>query len=67
MGDMPSQCMVYYNVADLDAILEKVKSNGGAIHMKAHAEGVGPFAVVADPQGASFYVMQADNPDPWIE
>ncbi len=67
MSDMPSQCMVYYNVADLDDTLEKVKSGGGAVHMRGNAEDVGRFAVVADPQGASFYVMQADNPELWIE
>lgn len=67
MGDMPSNFMVYYHVADLDASVEKVKSLGGAVHVQAHADGVGHFAMIADPQGAMLYIMQAETIEEWIE
>jgi len=67
MSEMPSVWMVYYNVADLAGTLEKITANNGAIHMKGEAEGVGKFAVVADPQGATFYVMEAKNIEAWEE
>lgn len=66
-GDAPSTWMVYYNVADIDVTLEKIKAKGGAIHVQAEAEGVGKFAFVADAQGATFYVMQAKMIDTWEE
>lgn len=67
MGAMPSACMLYFNVADLDASLEKVTANGGTVNMRGVAEGVGGFAVIADPQGAQFYLMQATQIDTWEE
>lgn len=67
MGDMPSNFMAYYNVADLDASLEKVKSGGGAVHIQGDAEGVGKFAMIADPQGALLYLMEAKQIDVWSE
>jgi hypothetical protein len=36
--------------------------------MQGEADGIGPFAVIADPQGASLYIMQADaNIQAWEE
>ncbi len=65
MAALPSSCMVYYNVADLDATLEKVKANGGTVNMKGNAGDVGAFAVIADPQGAHLYLMQAESAEEW--
>jgi len=48
----------YIHVADVDASVARIEAAGGAIHMPGtDIPGVGRFAFVADPQGASFYVM----------
>jgi len=48
----------YVSVPDVDAAAAKIVAAGGAQHMPAtDVPGVGRFAFVADPQGASFYVM----------
>ncbi|MGB7342011.1 MAG: VOC family protein [Phototrophicaceae bacterium] len=65
MANMPPAWMVYYNVADLKASVEKVKSNGGSVHVEGNANGVGDFALVADPAGSTFYIMEAKNVDTW--
>lgn len=67
MGDMPPVWLAYYNVGSLDETLKKVTANGGTIHVQAEAEGVGKFALIADLQGATVYVMEASNIDTWEE
>lgn len=48
----------YIGVADVDAAAQKLQSLGGAVHRApADIPGVGRFAVVADPQGASFVLF----------
>lgn len=48
----------YINVADVDASVAAIGTAGGTVHMPpADIPGIGRFAMVADPQGASFYVM----------
>ncbi|MEP3332419.1 VOC family protein [Sedimentitalea sp.] len=52
----------YFGVPDVDAMAERVKSLGGSIHMDPQdIPGVGRFAYVADPQGATFYLMRGDS------
>ncbi len=58
----------YFDVEDVDAAVAKAVALGGAVHMPATTmDGVGRMAMLADPQGASFYVMDPtpppDNPD----
>ncbi len=58
----------YVNVDDVDKMVESVEHGGGKVHMPATTMGdVGRMAMVADPQGAIFYVMKptppADHPD----
>lgn len=58
----------YINVEDVDRMAEAISSAGGSIHMPPQdVPGAGRFALVADPQGAIFYVMKpvppADQPD----
>lgn len=58
----------YFNVQDVDAAVARAVTLGGAVHMAPMTmDGVGRMAMVADPQGASFYVMDPtpppDNPD----
>jgi predicted enzyme related to lactoylglutathione lyase len=58
----------YILVDDVDQMVESVGQGGGTVLMPARTmAGVGRFALVADPQGAAFYVMKpqppADRPD----
>jgi predicted enzyme related to lactoylglutathione lyase len=60
--------MPYFHVSDVDAAVAKAQSRGATVHMPASTmEGVGRMAMIADPQGAPFYLMDpvppADNPD----
>jgi predicted enzyme related to lactoylglutathione lyase len=49
----------YIGVDDVDAAVAKLSAAGGAVLMPAmDLEGVGRMAMVADPQGAPFYVMK---------
>lgn len=49
----------YVRVDDVDAAAEQIEQAGGAIHMPpADIPGVGRFAMVADPQGVTLYVMR---------
>lgn len=61
MGAQPAW-MGYVGVADVDAHAAKLEAAGGAIH---HAPddipGVGRFAVVADPHGASFILFRGSS------
>lgn len=61
MGAQPTW-MGYIGVPDVDGYAAKVKAAGGAIH---HAPedipGVGRFAVVADPHGASFMLFKGSS------
>jgi len=56
--------LAYFTVADCDASVAKVQELGGSALGPAHdLEGVGRFAVVADPHGASFGVIAGEPPD----
>lgn len=67
-GDVPPNWMTYINVADLDKSIEDVSKLGGNIIMgKTSAGEVGEFAIVADPTGAVFTIMQSENVDTWEE
>lgn len=66
-GEMPSVWTVYFNVEDFDASVKKVEELGGKIMVKAEAPGVGPFAVINDPTGATLSIMEAENVEAWEE
>lgn len=54
----------YVTVDDVDEIVASITADGGEVHMPARdMEGVGRMAMVADPQGAVFYVMRPSPPD----
>lgn len=62
-GARPSW-MGYISVEDVDAASAAIPAKGGTLHRPpAEIPGVGRFAVVADPQGTVFVVMQ---PDPYL-
>jgi len=67
-GDMPPVWTVYFSVADLDKTIEKAKSLGGSVMMDATDAGeIGRFAILNDPIGAGFQVIELSNPDTWTE
>ncbi len=57
-AEIPAHWLVYFAVADADAAVEKVKAGGGSVRMEPIDIPFGRFAVVADPFGAVFAVMQ---------
>ncbi len=58
-GSMRPGWVVYVGVTDVDATVEKAGSLGGQVLMApVDLEGVGRFSLLADPQGAAFYVMR---------
>lgn len=55
----------YFGVDDVDATVSAVQAAGGQVHMSPTTlEGVGRMAMVADPQGAPFYVMRGASETP---
>ncbi len=59
---MPPNWQGYIAVPDIDAAVAAIEADGGKCHMpKTVIPGVGAFAMVGDPQGASFYVMAPEG------
>ncbi|GEK66794.1 VOC family protein [Paracoccus denitrificans] len=64
--EMPDDCagvppfwMIYFDVDDADATAAKIKTLGGSVFREpADIPGTGRFAVVTDPQAATFGVLQ---------
>jgi predicted enzyme related to lactoylglutathione lyase len=62
VSGLPSHWRVYFGVADLAESVKLVKKLGGrALTKPASAVGVGSWAAVADPQGAVFSLLQAEQ------
>jgi predicted enzyme related to lactoylglutathione lyase len=59
-AQVPPHWLIYFQVADVDATTAKAKEMGATIHMEPLSmEGVGRFAVIADPQGAAFAIFKS--------
>ncbi len=56
--EVPSAWTVYFSVADVDAAVTAAASAGGAVMVAPMDFDWGRFAVLADPQGGVFSVMQ---------
>ncbi len=56
---VPTHWNVYFSVLDLEDALGKVAVLGGAVHVPPTPITAGTFAVVADPQGATFSLIHA--------
>src|ERR1700709_1974788 len=57
--------MGYVGVADAEAAVEKLTQAGGKVHRPpADIPGIGRFAVVADPPGAAFGLVQPPSGSP---
>lgn len=62
---MPPGWFGYIGVDDLEASLAALTAAGGALHMPpTEVPGAGRFAMVADPQGVIFYLMQPAGSEP---
>jgi predicted enzyme related to lactoylglutathione lyase len=60
VAGVPPHWNVYFNVDDVDASVAKAKDLGAQeIHPAFDVEGIGRMAVLADPQGAAFNLLQA--------
>jgi predicted enzyme related to lactoylglutathione lyase len=58
-GGAPPNWLMYVGTPDADATVQQVKSLGGTVEAgPMEIGGIGRFAVVADPQGAVFAVLQ---------
>ena len=56
----PAHWLIYFQVADVEATANKAQAQGGKILMPPRKmEGVGSFAIIADPQGAVFAIFKS--------
>ncbi|WP_338467901.1 VOC family protein [Novosphingobium sp. ZN18A2] len=53
----------YLYTADVDALVAATVADGGSVHMPAVDMPVGRMAMIADPQGATFYAMTPVPPE----
>lgn len=60
-GDISPHWMVYFAVDDVDRISEKVNNLGGRLLHGPFGTDIGRMAVVADPDGAVFHVINLNN------
>lgn len=59
MEGMPPQWMPYFAVTEPDAVAKKTKSAKGQVHVEPRdIPNVGRFAILSDPQGASFAIIK---------
>ena len=60
---VPSHWATYIAVENADETVEKITANGGSVRFPAFdAPGVGRMAMVADPSGADFAIIQFEMP-----
>ena len=63
MGEFPPHWSVYFAVANVDATVAQAQSLGGTVIVPAQdIPGVGRFAGLLDPQGASFNIFKSTEP-----
>lgn len=61
---MPPAWLGYIHTKDVDASTKSLTAAGGTVHREPDdIPSVGRFAVVADPQGTTFMLMQPSGPD----
>lgn len=62
-GEAPSHWATYIAVDSADETVEKITANSGSVRVPAFdAPGVGRMAMVADPSGADFAIIQFAQP-----
>jgi hypothetical protein len=57
-GDMPPHWMVYFAVETIEVSVERLQALGGRLHHGPFDTAAGPMAVVADPEGAVFHLIE---------
>ena len=62
--DVPAHWVTYFQMDDLDAALERLRAAGGTVTADPVDSPYGRWAVVADPQGGAFRIIETMNPDP---
>lgn len=63
MGEVPPHWLVYFAVADTDAMVAKATELGGkVIAPPMDIPETGRFAIIQDPQGAAFGIIKLENP-----
>lgn len=63
-GDAPSHWATYIAVDSADDTVAKITENGGTVRVPPFdAPGVGRMAMVADPSGADFAIIQFTQPE----
>jgi len=60
-AEAPPHWLIYFIVADADTAIEKVKAGGGSVINGPFDSGMGPMAVVQDPQGAVFALIALND------
>ncbi|HEY3193173.1 MAG TPA: VOC family protein [Solirubrobacterales bacterium] len=63
-SDAPPYWQVYLMVDDADGAIEKTKAGGGELIFGPQEIPVGKIAVLFDPQGAAFSIIEPDFPEP---
>jgi len=65
-GNVSSEWIVYFSVANIEDAVEKVKANGGkVVNGISDAEGIGRFAIISDPADAHCAIIQLLQPQSW--
>ena len=58
----------HFSVADIEAAARRIVDLGGTVQVGPRDDGDGKrWLLFADPQGAHCYLLQLDNPEPWLE
>ena len=67
-AETPSMWVPHLSVADIEAAARRVAELGGTVHVgpRTNAD-ANRWLLFADPQGAHCYLMQLNNPEPWLE
>lgn len=61
-AEVPDSWSVYFTVDDCAHTERRATGLGGSVILASTPTPMGPFAVLADPMGAAFQVMQVDQP-----
>ncbi len=68
MVGMPPNWTVYFTVKNIQESAAKVKELGGKVHMEPKDIGVGKIAMITDPAGAAFIIMEMSvPPEEWVD
>lgn len=68
MGDIPPHWMAYVHTPDVDAAIRRAKDLGGSVLAEPmEVPTVGRMAGLADPQGATFWILSPSSDEPMPE